>query len=93
MTTLKVQKREVTGSRVRTLRRDGILPAVIYGTKTESINVQVKTTEFVKAFKLVRTDKVLTVDLDGTKYKVTIKDVDVHPVRGEPRHADLLIQN
>ena len=36
---LNAQKREKTGRKAKSIRREGLVPAIVYGTKTENINI------------------------------------------------------
>ena len=45
MEKLQLQKREITGKKVRHLRKDGLTPAVIYNAKGESFNVVMNSTD------------------------------------------------
>lgn len=92
MTVLKAEKREIVGSKVKKLRRDSILPAVIYGTKQESINIQVPTNEFIKVYKTTGKENTIELTVDEKSYKCKVQDIDVDPVRGEPRHVDFLLE-
>jgi len=47
---LDVQKREILGSGVKKLRRDGYVPAVLYGKGQETLPLQVLLKDFSKAF-------------------------------------------
>lgn len=91
MTVLKIEKRDIAGSVVRKLRRDGILPGVVYGNG-ESLNVQFSTNEFVRVYKSIAKIGDMILDLDGKQIPCVIKSVDVHPVKGVPRHVDFLIK-
>jgi large subunit ribosomal protein L25 len=48
---LQAQKRSVFGRKTKTLRREGVLPANIYGKKIKSLAIQVPEKEFEKVFK------------------------------------------
>jgi len=48
---LVVEKRKVTGKKVKILRRDGLLPANIYGKKIKSLAVQLAVKDFLPVFK------------------------------------------
>lgn len=93
MTILKVEKREVLGSQVSKLRRDGILPAVIYSKGQESISIQTSINEFVRVYKVLEESKEIILELDGKEIQCIIQDLDVHPVKGIVRHVDFLIVN
>ena len=47
---LKVKKREILGRKIKQLRREGVLPANIYGKKVKSQAVQVGLKEFEKVY-------------------------------------------
>lgn len=91
MTTLKASKRILVGSRNSLLKKEGLIPAVVYGQKTEPLNIQININEFIKAYKVVRREEVLTLDIDGKNYECKVQDVDAHPVKGLPRHVDFLL--
>jgi len=100
--TLKVQPRKVLGRKVKQLRREGILPANIYGRKIKSKAVQLNLDEFENVFgkagetglvKLVITrgkGKVLTTKSQGSAQQVLIHNVQLDPVTDTPIHADFL---
>lgn len=89
---LKVENRDVVGNQVRKLRRDGIIPGVIYGNKVkEPINIKTNRTGFVKIFQQVGKTGILDVSVDGGKsIPCIIQDMDIHPVKSMVRHVDLI---
>lgn len=74
----------------RTLRREGLTPAILYGPKTEPMPLQVDTHTFTQQLlKLQRRNAIVTLDIDGKeKRNVTVKDLQVNPVDDSLRHAD-----
>jgi len=91
---LTVQTRETIGNKVRVLRRNKIIPAVIYGKQQEPVHIQVGFSEFYNTFKQAGTTHVVDLVLeDGTKFSTIIHDYDVHPVTGKLRHVDFLAVN
>lgn len=70
------------------LRKEGKVPAVIYGGKD---NVHFTVNE-VKFNKIINTPEVYFIDLDvdGAKFKAIIKDVQFHPVSDKVLHVDFL---
>ncbi len=85
---LSAQKRSVTGKGVRALRQEGKMPAVIYGTKEETLSIQVDSKDFTKVLKEAGESSVITLSIEGTNKDVLIHDVDRDPVTDIPRHAD-----
>jgi len=49
--TLKVEKRQVTGKKVRRLRREGWVPATVYGPGEEPVSVQIPRNQAVEAYR------------------------------------------
>ncbi len=86
---LQVQKRETLGTRVKNLRKQGFIPAELYGKGLENLHVSIPAKEFKKALKEAGENTVVTVLLDGTKYPVLINDVSYHPVTNDFRSVDL----
>jgi large subunit ribosomal protein L25 len=88
--TLPVTARAPEGSRsARRLRRQGLVPGVIYGGGDEPQHFAVDARTLRNT--LARAGQVIEVAVDGgTSDNVLIKDVQRHPVRGEAVHVDLL---
>tara|TARA_B100000809_G_scaffold221944_1_gene230588 strand:+ start:1149 stop:1760 length:612 start_codon:yes stop_codon:yes gene_type:complete len=78
-------------SNANILRKEEKVPAVIYGGK-ENVHFTVNEVKFNK---IINTPEVYFVDLDvdGTKFKAIIKDVQFHPVTDRVLHIDFLEVN
>mgnify|MGYP005851564321 CR=1 FL=1 len=92
---LSVEARTISGKgAARTLRREGMTPAVLYGSdSSEAQPLTVNTKAFTKT--LVYMNKrhaVLNLEIDGGKNKksVIIKEIQVDPIRDSIIHADFL---
>ena len=84
---LTVEKRDL-GLKPHTLRKKGLLPAVVYGRSQESTPIVVNAKAFEKLFRQAGESTVITlVGLDGSK-DALIHEVSVHAVSGAPVHAD-----
>jgi len=88
--TLQVRKRDGKKS-LKTLREGSEMPAVFYGPKEESTPIAIETDVFKKLWKEAGESTVIELKGDGIDKEVLIHDVDVHPVTGEPRHADFYV--
>lgn len=86
--TLKVEDRKVLGKNVKRLRKEGILPANIYGKDVKSAAVQLPYEEFKKVFKEVGETGLLDVELEGKARPVLIHNVQYNHITREPVHAD-----
>ncbi|MBB3462104.1 50S ribosomal protein L25/general stress protein Ctc [Rhizobium sp. BK377] len=89
---LKAEARERVGKgSARELRRNGFIPAVIYGDKQAPISIAINTNEVTKrihAGGFMTT--VATIDVGGKKYQVLPKDYQLDPVRDFTMHVDFL---
>ncbi len=89
-TTLKAQKRTEFGSRTsRRLRREGIVPGIVYGAGEQARPFQVDERDARDV--LVHGGALIDVEIDGEgAVPVVIKEEQRHPVRGHLIHLDLL---
>jgi len=75
----------------RAIRRDGRIPAVVYGAKKD---VTMITVDFIDITKLLNTGSFLSstydVEVEGKKQMVLPRDVQFHPVNDRPLHVDFL---
>jgi len=87
---LKVSKRDITGKKVRFLRRQGIVPANIYGHGIEStpINVDTRSLKHLLAH-TGKTDLIsLKVDNSTEPIRVLMREIQRNPLTDEPLHVD-----
>lgn len=87
---LTLEKRKVTGRKVKILRREGILPANIYGKDIKSLAVQLDLKSFLPTYKEAGETGLVELKIAGeTKTRpVLIHNVQVNPIDGQPVHAD-----
>lgn len=72
----------------RRIRARGRIPATIYGG-AQNFQIEVDTKSFDSVFRQVATHGVITLKLpDGKKRDVLVKQVQTHPLRRVPIHAD-----
>lgn len=88
MLTIEAKKRDILGKKVRSLRDEGGLPAVLYGPKEETTSITVPLKEFGSVWKEAGETTVVALKLDGGDKDVMIHSVDVDPVKGTPLHVD-----
>src|SRR3954462_15355522 len=89
-TALDVRTRPVEGSRAtRRLRREGLVPGVVYGGGDAPLTFAVDARTLRAA--LAHAGAVLDLTIDGgSTTPGIVKDVQNHPLRGEALHLDLL---
>ena len=75
----------------RALRRDGRVPAVVYGEKKEPLSIHVEEKELSRMLHTGRfMNSVVMVDVGGKAHRTLPKAVDFHPVTSRPIHVDFL---
>ena len=83
--------RELGSSSARRLRREGMIPAVVYGMQSDPLSVSV---EYAEARVALSTDAglnaLLNLEIDGTTELCLVKDLQRHVVRDEVTHIDFL---
>ncbi|MFG3519913.1 50S ribosomal protein L25/general stress protein Ctc [Nocardia nova] len=75
----------------RRTRRDGNVPAVLYGHGEAPKHLAVNAQAFAAILREHGTNAVLELEIDGKKEVAMTKSVVVHPIRRYIEHADLLI--
>ncbi len=89
---LKAQARSGVGKgAARAVRREGRVPAVIYGDKQSPVTVSL---DFNDTMKRIYAggflSHVITLDVDGAKHRVLPRDYQLDPVKDQPLHVDFL---
>jgi large subunit ribosomal protein L25 len=96
---LTVKTREMTGKKVRALRREGLVPAELYGHGFKNMHLTVPVKEFTKALKEAGTSTIVTLVLGGNgtgatsatgmaKHPAIIHEVKRNYLTGDIEHID-----
>lgn len=85
---LIAQKRTVLGRKVKKLRKEGLIPAHVFGHKVKTEHIQVKANEFLKVFEQAGETVIVDLAIDSQKRPVLIRNVQIHPVTDQPLHID-----
>lgn len=88
MITLKAKIRETKGRKNNSLRKQGFLPAVLYGPGIKNQSIEVKSADFKKAFEKAGESSLLNIEIDKKKFLVLIYEVKHHPITLEISHID-----
>jgi len=87
---LKATKRELFGKKVDRLRKEGILPASVYGKGFESISIQADAKRVTGLFEELGESGLFDVEIEeGKSLPVLFKNPQIHPVTGKLVHVDL----
>lgn len=91
---LMAEPRTVLGKQVKALRRQGLVPGVVYGPAVgETIQVSVGRRELERFYLAHGQATLFTLSWDGGSQQVFIKEVQVEPVRRAPLHVDFFAPN
>jgi len=90
---LSANTRTILGNSVRKLRKQGLLPAVLYGQNFNSLPIQIDKKTFLKLYKQVGKTNVIDLSVDSQTLPVIVQDLDIDPVFGDVRHVDFLVVN
>jgi large subunit ribosomal protein L25 len=89
---LTAEPREVTGKKVAAIRREGRLPAVVFGHGIDSESVSLDAHEFELLRRHVGQNALIDLSVHGKKARpVLVHGVQVHPVNRHPLHVDLFL--
>jgi large subunit ribosomal protein L25 len=87
---LKAEKRDVTGKQVRALRREGKLPAVIYGRHIEPLSIVLDAHSASKTLARATSSSLLTIELDGKQYPTLVRERQLDFIRNTLIHVDFM---
>ncbi len=91
---LTVRERSVHGKHVAHLRREGILPGVVYGPGQPSQPIEFDAHDFELLHRVAGRNAVVDLHLDGGKPQpVLLQAIQEHPVTRRPLHVDFLVVN
>jgi large subunit ribosomal protein L25 len=90
--TLSAETRERAGKGAsRVLRREGRVPAVVYGNNEDPLSIHLEEKVLVKALSTGHfMNSVVMIDAGGGPVRTLPKDVQFHPVSDRPLHVDFL---
>ena len=88
--TLQASKRIITGSKVKNLRKDGLIPANVYGKGVKSQSIKINAKDFNKVLEKAGETSIvdLTIEKEAKPRPVLVKNPQLHPVTDEYLHVD-----
>lgn len=88
--TLNAESRDLLGKKVKILRREGQIPAVLYGRSFKSLSLILDKKEFFKTFREAGEATIINLEIPGKeKFNALIRDIQKDPVTDEILHVDL----
>jgi large subunit ribosomal protein L25 len=85
---LKAAKRTLVGKQVSNLRRQGLLPAVVYGYKVDATPIQLDAHDANLIIPKLSSSSVVTIDLDGKKIPALVRERQKDYIKGILTHLD-----
>jgi large subunit ribosomal protein L25 len=80
----------VIGKQVKALRREGKLPAVIYGRHTDPINVNLDARTAAQALAKLTSSSIVTLNVDGVEYPALVREKQRNFIKNTLLHVDFL---
>jgi len=88
--TLQAEKRKTTGRKIKKLRREGILPANVYGKDVKSQAIEITYKDFLSIYKKSGETNIIEVNLGNEKKPVLVHSIQKDPVTENILHVDFL---
>src|SRR3990167_1640847 len=85
---LNVQTRKILGKKVDALRKQGLIPAELYGHKLDNLHLTVPKKEFSKIFKEAGESTVIKLKTEDKEFNVLVHDIDKNVLTDEISHID-----
>lgn len=92
---LEVSPREIVGKKTAHLRREGLLPGIIYGYHVDKpLTVQVDRREFERVYRRAGANSLIDLHMEGSRMiRVFVHEVTRHPVSRLLTHVDFTAVN
>ena len=88
---VQANRRQIVGKQVRQLRRQGRLPAVLYGKSIEPIPVTLDFREANRILPGITASRLITVQVDSDLHNALVREKQFHPVQGKLIHVDFML--
>ena len=88
---LEAKKRKEVGKLVKMVRRDGFIPAIVYGYKQEPMPISLEKRSSTLILNKVSGSTMLTLNIEGKEYSTLVRDVQRDHLRNEFLHLDFLV--
>jgi large subunit ribosomal protein L25 len=85
---LQADKRSITGKKVKALRRDGKVPAVIYGSEIDPTSITLDYREVRQTLKDAGANTLLTIQMDGEEFITLVREQQREVISRDLLHVD-----
>lgn len=90
---LKAKLRDVIGKKVKKLRNEDVIPAVVYGHEIKPRNLSVNYLEFSKVFEQAGESSLIELEIGDKKANVLVNEIQTEPLSGKFSHVDFFQVN
>lgn len=87
---LNAERRGTLGKQVKALRRNGRLPAVVYGHHIQPVAILLDTKEASRLLSGITSSHLIKVSVDGEQHNVLVREKQRNPITGVLLHVDFL---
>ena len=88
---LEAQNREVIGKKVKVLRREGKLPAIVYGYGVDSIPIVLDHKSSSRILANAESSSLIMINLDGKEYPTLVREKQWDYIRRSLTHVDFQV--
>ena len=85
---LEAQERKVIGKKVKALRREGLLPAIVYGTGIDPVAITLNTKEVLQTLRVIGANTLVTIKLGKKEHLVLVRDIQREVIKRDLLHMD-----
>lgn len=85
---LKASRRTVIGKQVGALRRQGQLPAILYGHHLQPIPITLEARQAERILRQMTASSLVTIELEGQTYPALVREKQRDPIKNHLLHVD-----
>jgi len=85
---LSARRRQIIGKQVKALRREGVLPAILYGRSIQPIASPLDARESNRIVPTITSAQLITIALEGAKHSALVREKQYNPITGTLVHVD-----
>ena len=85
---IEAQERTVFGKKVKALRREGLLPAIVYGSGIDPVAITLNTKEILQTLRVIGANTLVTIKLGKKEHLVLVRDIQREVIKRDLLHMD-----
>ncbi len=88
MATFEAKKREILGKKVKNLREEGYIPAVLMERGESSVPLVLDYHQFLNTYREAKDSSLVGLEVGSDQVKVIVSEIQTHPISGKPIHIN-----